>query len=53
MVDKERKLWQEEEKALQSRITDLEGRLDYAAQVLDAREETDKLVQDHVQELVA
>lgn len=53
MIDKERRQWTEEEKALQTQISTLQGRLEANADELQQREETDKLVQGHVQELIS
>ena len=52
MAEKERKLWAGDEKTYKERISTLEERLDKLVDELDQREETDKLVQGHVQELI-
>ena len=52
MAEKERKHQQEEIGVLNEKISALEARIKEYAEEMEAREDTDKLVQGHVQELI-
>lgn len=52
MAEKERKHSVEEITALNDKISFLETRVQEYAEEMEAREDTDKLVQGHVQELI-